>query len=124
MHYQEQPPSVSGTQIDSSAAHTNPHTDPHTNPPTASGVTYNNEARLVITRLEVSVQKYMQHSVAESTCKAYSAAQQWYFKFCEDFNYTPFPLQQDLLCYFVALLADHHMCRQTNVICQAFATCM
>ena len=63
-------PSVSGIQADNSTAHTNPHT----NPPTPSEVTHKNKTRLAITRLDVSVQKYMQHSVAESTHKVHSAA--------------------------------------------------
>ena len=55
----------------------------------------------------------MRHSLAESSQKAYLAAQQRYFKFCEEFHQPPFHLQQDLLCYFVAFLADHHICHQT-----------
>ncbi len=55
----------------------------------------------------------MHHSIATSTRKAYTTAQQRYLKFCERFAIVPFPLEQDILCYFAAYLAEEALSYQT-----------
>ena len=37
-----------------------------------------------------------------------------YLEFCGQFNLAPFPFEQDVLCYFVAFLADHCIGHQTT----------
>lgn len=68
----------------------------------AGGATHVHETRLVVPALE----RYVQQSIAESPCKAYSAAQPCYLGDCEQLSLSP-SLKQE--CYYAAFLAYHHI---------------
>ena len=64
--------------------------------------------------MDGSVQKYFQLGLAPSTQKTYHAAMKRFHSFCCCFNVTnPFPVTEQLLCSFVAYLADDGLAPQT-----------
>ena len=64
-------------------------------------------AGLDLSHLEGLVQFYFSKGLASSTQRTYRAGQNRFLKFCQENNVsTPLPLSEDLLCSFVAVLAD------------------
>ena len=52
------------------------------------------------------VREFVSNSVAPSTARVYSSAQNKYLSFCSRINSPPLPLQEHLLCRYVAFLVD------------------
>lgn len=68
-----------------------------------------------LTVLAPSVQQYFQAGLAPSTHKTYQAAMKRFYTFCTTYNVTdPFPLTEQLLCYYASFLADQGLAPQTG----------
>lgn len=52
------------------------------------------------------VQFYLTKGLAPSTQRTYRSGQERFLKFCEQHNFTPLPINQSMLCSYVACLAD------------------
>ena len=61
----------------------------------------------------MSVQRYFNTSLAPSTQKAYYSGISSFLKLCTNLGTPPLPFTQDLLCSFVAYLADTNCAYQT-----------
>lgn len=60
-----------------------------------------------------SVQNYYIQGLAPSTRKSYQSAKLRYVKFCSSTFATPIPLSEDVLCFYVAHLADQGLAHAT-----------
>ena len=61
---------------------------------------------LDISQLDVAVECFMENCVAPTTRSAYNSAQRRYAAFCVKYGVcTPYPVQEDTLCRYVAFLA-------------------
>ena len=91
-------------------------------PTMSSRVAANNNSkqpRLDLAQLEGSVLKLFVQGVAPSTQHSYSSALHRYISFCHQSNNTPFPVEVNLLCCFVAwLVSKSSSIRQSNVTYQ------
>ena len=63
--------------------------------------------------MEGSVLKLFAQGVAPSTQRSYSSALQRYISFCHQSNNTPFPVEVNLLCCFVAWLVSQKLKHQS-----------
>ena len=61
---------------------------------------------LDITGVDSLVQQYYVDTLAPTTRRVYSTAQSRYLEFCRMYNFSPFPLTQESLLRFVAVLAS------------------
>ena len=52
-------------------------------------------------------------ALSDSTHKSYRTAEQWFLKFCSDFALRPFPVTENILCYFVACLGQQGLAHST-----------
>ena len=69
---------------------------------------------MVIPALEDSVRRLFNKGLAASTQKAYGSAVNRYLAFCKLFNISkPFPLSEQVLCYFVSHLSAQGLRHQT-----------
>ena len=57
-----------------------------------------------VTGLDAVVRSLLDRGVAQSTLAAYQSGKRRYFSFCAQFNFPPLPLQEHVLCQFVAFL--------------------
>ena len=73
-----------------------------------------------VSQLENLVQFYFSKGLAQSTQRTYKAGQNRFLKFCQENGITaPLPLSENLVCYFVSVLADQGLKHRTvKVICQ------
>ena len=61
------------------------------------------------------MEQLLESSIAPSTSKSYKSAQRRYAAFCVRFQVQePFPLQEDVLCRYVAFLAQQHLKYRTT----------
>ena len=73
-----------------------------------------NRPGLDIARLDPAVQYYCGKSIAPSTQQTYQSALNRFYAFCSLFNVTtPFPVSEEILCYFSSYLATQHVSPQS-----------
>lgn len=63
--------------------------------------------------LDGAVQKYFAAALTSSTHKTYSAAELRYTQFCKEFDLSPFPVTENVVCYFVACLGQQNLAHST-----------
>ena len=69
---------------------------------------------LDIPSLDPAVQYYCSKSIAPSTHQTYHSALKRFYLFCSQFNVvSPFPVSEDILCYFSSYLATQHISPQS-----------
>ncbi|KAL5518220.1 hypothetical protein EMCRGX_G003911 [Ephydatia muelleri] len=70
--------------------------------------------RLDISSLDAAVQNYFHSGLAPSTHRSYDAAMRRFSRFCIMYDiYSPFPVSEQLLCYFASALAVDGLASQT-----------
>jgi len=69
---------------------------------------------LDITSLDSSVQYFCSKAIADSSQKTYRSALKKFSNFCSAYSVmTPFPLSEDILCYFSTDMARQGLAPQT-----------
>lgn len=56
--------------------------------------------------LEQMVQKYLGQAIAPSTLRTYKSGKARFSHFCEEYNYPLLPVSEDILCKYVAFIAN------------------
>ena len=62
-----------------------------------------------ITKLDSFVQHLLKHALAPSTLRSYDVGQRRYLVFCTKINTSPLPVNETLLCRYVASLASENL---------------
>ena len=63
--------------------------------------------------LDGALQAYFAAGIADSTHKTYGTAERRFVKFCKDFSLSPYPVNENILCYFVACLGQQGLTAAT-----------
>lgn len=71
-------------------------------------------SQLDLSSLDESVQFFCEQGIAQSTTKTYQSALNKFAQFCNLYNVlSPFPVSEDMLCYFSSYLANAQLSPQT-----------
>ena len=67
-----------------------------------------------VTNLDEDVRFLCSRGIADSTRKTYNSGLRKFSEFCSMYNVmSPFPVSEDILCYFTAYLAKQNLAPQT-----------
>ena len=71
----------------------------------ANHITAGTASGMDLPSLEAAVQSYYGCGIASSTNRTYNSAKKRFITFCINYNLSPFPVSQTILCLFVSFLA-------------------
>ena len=75
------------------------------NPKDSVGPASLNQTRLGVTYLDLHISQLFEAGLSEATARAYRSGRHRYLNFCNTYNFSPLPLQELILCRFVAFLS-------------------
>ncbi len=85
---------------------------------------YRSNRDMDIAELDQLVQLYLQHALAPSTQRTYSAAQRLCGNFCSLYSLHPYPIDEHLLCHYVSHLAHDGLSHRSikSSFCYSFGS--